>query len=379
MKNNKGFSLVELIVVIAIMAILAAIAIPTFAHFITKANEASDKELLHNINYIFSAACLENGVDVKEITGATITYGKDTDIVLTSVTLPGATDELKASIIQSFTTHFGEMKKEKFKLIENIAFDAEKHAFVAADGDTVSVEYNGVTITLSSADIQNIKDSAFADIGADKLLAMVDMATGLINFGAPDAALTQLANSDQAKAFLYAKLGVNNDEEIYGLLEKQYQQGTMTDPEYEAFLDEKFNEVVANNAVLYAAQNSQSASEDIWDVLKAEDVKETIKSNTNTEEQLAQSAMVFAMYSAYTGTDSLENVQLADVYDTLNSDGFKAYLDTDQAQKDLDGYLSSMNVVNDGVSSDSAAAQNVLLNGFSDKELADLMSQLIGN
>ena len=56
MKNNKGFSLVELIVVIAIMAILAAVAIPTFAHFITKANQASDDELLHNINYIFTIA-----------------------------------------------------------------------------------------------------------------------------------------------------------------------------------------------------------------------------------------------------------------------------------------------------------------------------------
>ena len=32
MKNNKGFSLVELIVVIAIMAILAAVAIPTFGY-----------------------------------------------------------------------------------------------------------------------------------------------------------------------------------------------------------------------------------------------------------------------------------------------------------------------------------------------------------
>jgi len=51
MKNNKGFSLVELIVVIAIMAILAAVAIPTFASFITKANVATDVDFLNNAEY----------------------------------------------------------------------------------------------------------------------------------------------------------------------------------------------------------------------------------------------------------------------------------------------------------------------------------------
>ena len=54
--NNKGFSLVELIVVIAIMAILAAIAIPTFASFITKANEASDKDFAAGIEYAVNLA-----------------------------------------------------------------------------------------------------------------------------------------------------------------------------------------------------------------------------------------------------------------------------------------------------------------------------------
>ena len=56
MKNNKGFSLVELIVVIAIMAILAAVAIPTFASFINKANEASDKQFIADLEYAIDIA-----------------------------------------------------------------------------------------------------------------------------------------------------------------------------------------------------------------------------------------------------------------------------------------------------------------------------------
>ena len=56
MKNNKGFSLVELIVVIAIMAILAAVAIPTFASFIEKANVASDKQFVDDLKYSITLA-----------------------------------------------------------------------------------------------------------------------------------------------------------------------------------------------------------------------------------------------------------------------------------------------------------------------------------
>ncbi|MBQ7379734.1 MAG: type II secretion system protein [Clostridia bacterium] len=56
MKKNKGFSLVELIVVIAIMAILAAVAIPTFSMFIRKAQEASDLAYMRGVERIIKLA-----------------------------------------------------------------------------------------------------------------------------------------------------------------------------------------------------------------------------------------------------------------------------------------------------------------------------------
>ena len=40
--NKKGFTLMEMLIVVAIIAVLVAIAIPTFSNSLTKAKEAAD-------------------------------------------------------------------------------------------------------------------------------------------------------------------------------------------------------------------------------------------------------------------------------------------------------------------------------------------------
>ena len=56
MKNNKkrGFTIVELVIVIAVIAILAAVLIPTFSNVIAKANESKAMQEARNawIEYI---------------------------------------------------------------------------------------------------------------------------------------------------------------------------------------------------------------------------------------------------------------------------------------------------------------------------------------
>ena len=66
---NKGFSLVELIVVIAIMAILVGVAVPTYTAYIEKANKGVDDDLVGQVEYAAKLANVEYGT-VIDIDGA---------------------------------------------------------------------------------------------------------------------------------------------------------------------------------------------------------------------------------------------------------------------------------------------------------------------
>ncbi len=58
MKNSKkrGFTIVELVIVIAVIAILAGVLIPTFVSIINKANESNDIQAVRNMNTFLASA-----------------------------------------------------------------------------------------------------------------------------------------------------------------------------------------------------------------------------------------------------------------------------------------------------------------------------------
>ena len=56
MKNNKGFSLVELIIVIAIMAILVGVMAPQLIKYIEKTNVSNDAQICDSIRSAITTA-----------------------------------------------------------------------------------------------------------------------------------------------------------------------------------------------------------------------------------------------------------------------------------------------------------------------------------
>ena len=83
--NKKGFTIVELVIVIAIIAILAAVLIPTFASLIQKANESKDTQLVRNLNTALAADTNEHKT-MQDALDAAAAFGYDVGKINASAT-----------------------------------------------------------------------------------------------------------------------------------------------------------------------------------------------------------------------------------------------------------------------------------------------------
>ncbi len=104
--NKKGFTLIELIVVIAILAILAAILIPSLTGYLDKANQAKN---LANARAGYSELMLQNATvpDTKPALATSYTNAPNSCVaVITGTTAPYTVTSVKCgtgTTAQTFT------------------------------------------------------------------------------------------------------------------------------------------------------------------------------------------------------------------------------------------------------------------------------------
>ena len=132
--NKKGFTLVELVIVIAIIAILAAVLIPTFSGVVDKANESSARQSGRNA-YTAIMAASEANFD-KWCADRDTTQPSSTNYVSVCETNEETSAKVDSYEEVTFTEYFSK--------ITSVSIGTDT-VTVKANGYTVKIGANGVT------------------------------------------------------------------------------------------------------------------------------------------------------------------------------------------------------------------------------------------
>ena len=278
--KNKGFSLVELIVVIAIMAILVGVAVPVYTSYIDKADEAKDVELLDEINRAFATVCAGEALDINTVTDATIAVADNGAIDLAGMTVKVG-DETITTLGAKMVEILGEGLK--FNVIDAIVYNAEKHMFVGlAEGEYA---YGGGIVKLSAEDIAKLKASAFFTADGLGVTGLLDKVNFVASFAAGvDSTVYSdiLGTPEYMKNFLTSVgvdvTGMTNDQlaaafgtKLRELAAKKAAEScthnVVTVEDCDECMNAAMGMLLSNATVLYAAQNSGQENGQIIDVL----------------------------------------------------------------------------------------------------------------
>ena len=80
MNKNKGFSLVELIVVVAIMAVLVGILAPAYLSYVEKTRRGTDENMAEEVRHTIEVSAAELCVYDELSDGDTFTFANGNDI-----------------------------------------------------------------------------------------------------------------------------------------------------------------------------------------------------------------------------------------------------------------------------------------------------------
>lgn len=144
-KDNKGFTLVELVIVIAILAILVGILAPQYTKYVEKSRKAADAANLENLVTAVKVAAADDKYDI--VDSAPSTYTITIGSTKTEILKTAGAD--KSAGIKTALNEFAGTNWEKTKLKSKAWTDNKIFA-------TIVIDKNGsVTVSYTPTDLKN--------------------------------------------------------------------------------------------------------------------------------------------------------------------------------------------------------------------------------
>lgn len=97
-KNQKGFSLAELIIVIAIMAVLVGVLAPAFLRYVEKSRKSADVSAFDSILSAMEACAIDPSIDMKKGDKIILTFTTGTGEFSATCADTGTGDKVKAEM-----------------------------------------------------------------------------------------------------------------------------------------------------------------------------------------------------------------------------------------------------------------------------------------
>jgi len=110
MNKNKGFSLVELIVVVAIMAVLVGILAPAYLSYVEKTRRGTDENMAEEVRHTIEVSAAELCVYDQLDDGDSFTFSMNSAIANAC----SASNELQAAMTEVYSDKTFDIKSKKY-------------------------------------------------------------------------------------------------------------------------------------------------------------------------------------------------------------------------------------------------------------------------